>query len=97
MQKKWLRLSPMKRYFYENSFNNTDIECIRYGTSYEETPTSTANDSPCFYTVLLHSSSALPSKRSNETNMTSNKADAIPDELRYCAMETIEQSYPANE
>ncbi|GFW29697.1 reverse transcriptase [Trichonephila clavipes] len=29
--------------------------------------------------------------------MTSNKADAIPEKLKSCALETIEERYPANE
>ncbi|GFY15419.1 reverse transcriptase [Trichonephila clavipes] len=29
--------------------------------------------------------------------MTSNEADAIPEELKSCALETIEERYPANE
>ncbi|GFT39220.1 reverse transcriptase [Trichonephila clavipes] len=40
---------------------------------------------------------ALPSKRHNLTNTTANKADAIPEELKSCALETIEQRYPAKE
>ncbi|GFU18691.1 reverse transcriptase [Trichonephila clavipes] len=40
---------------------------------------------------------ALPSKRLNLTNMKSNKADVIPEELKSCALETIEERYPANE
>ncbi|GFS55910.1 uncharacterized protein TNCV_2924791 [Trichonephila clavipes] len=49
--------------------------------------------------VLLHTHThtatvSLPSKRLDLTNMTSNKADAIPDELKSRALETIEQRYP---
>ncbi|GFT84988.1 reverse transcriptase [Trichonephila clavipes] len=29
--------------------------------------------------------------------MTSNKADAIPEKLKSCTLETIEERYPANE
>ncbi|GFT43681.1 reverse transcriptase [Trichonephila clavipes] len=39
---------------------------------------------------------ALPSKRLNLTNMPSNQVDAIPEELKSCVLETIEQRYPAN-
>ncbi|GFS84967.1 hypothetical protein TNCV_1305781 [Trichonephila clavipes] len=34
---------------------------------------------------------ALPSKRLNLTNMNSNKADTIPEELKFCAQEMIEK------
>ncbi|GFT82284.1 uncharacterized protein TNCV_4650901 [Trichonephila clavipes] len=47
-----------------------------------------------FYSTVA---TALPSKRFNLTNVTSNKADAIPEELKSCALETIEERYPANE
>ncbi|PRD36466.1 UNVERIFIED_CONTAM: hypothetical protein NCL1_08621 [Trichonephila clavipes] len=47
-----------------------------------------------FYSTVA---TALPTKRLNLTNMTSNKADAIPEELKPCTLETIEQRYPANE
>ncbi|GFV98064.1 reverse transcriptase [Trichonephila clavipes] len=47
-----------------------------------------------FYSAVA---TALPSKRRNLTNMTSNKADAIPEELKSCALETIEERYPAND
>ncbi|GFV73250.1 hypothetical protein TNCV_317701 [Trichonephila clavipes] len=57
-------------------------------------PTSPSNDSPCSYTVLLH---ILDCPHSRPNYMTSNKAEAIPDELKSCALETIEQKYPANE
>ncbi|GFS93308.1 uncharacterized protein TNCV_2697671 [Trichonephila clavipes] len=47
-----------------------------------------------FYSTVA---TALPSKRLNLTNMTSNKADAIPEELKSCALETIEERSPENE
>ncbi|GFT81190.1 reverse transcriptase [Trichonephila clavipes] len=47
-----------------------------------------------FYSTVA---TALPSKRLNLINMTSNKAAAIPNELKSCALETTEQRYPANE
>ncbi|GFX84887.1 uncharacterized protein TNCV_4997191 [Trichonephila clavipes] len=46
-----------------------------------------------FYSTVA---TALPSKRFNLTNLTSNKADAIPEELKSCALETIKERYPAN-
>ncbi|GFU10256.1 hypothetical protein TNCV_4588261 [Trichonephila clavipes] len=45
----------------------------------------------------LEIATALPSKRLNLSNMSSNKADAIPEELKSCALETIEKRHPANE
>ncbi|GFV15123.1 hypothetical protein TNCV_3444081 [Trichonephila clavipes] len=36
----------------------------------------------------------FPSKWLNLTNMTSNKADAIPEELKSCALKRIEKRYP---
>ncbi|PRD30466.1 UNVERIFIED_CONTAM: hypothetical protein NCL1_26341 [Trichonephila clavipes] len=72
------------------------------GTSYEETPTSATNDSPCSRRkgssgcVYSTVPTAFPFKRLNLTNLTSNKADAIP-ELKSWALETIEERYPANE
>ncbi|GFW30238.1 reverse transcriptase [Trichonephila clavipes] len=72
---------------------NSRLAC---GTSYEETPTSSNNDSPCSYTVLLRAT-ALTSKQIDLTNMTSNKADDIPEELKSCTLKTIEERYPANE
>ncbi|GFT75626.1 reverse transcriptase [Trichonephila clavipes] len=47
-----------------------------------------------FYTTI---STAFPSKWFNLTNLTSNKADAVPEELKSCALETIQERYPANE
>ncbi|GFW53305.1 uncharacterized protein TNCV_4075261 [Trichonephila clavipes] len=47
-----------------------------------------------FYSTVA---TALPSKRLNLSNMSSNKADAIPEELKSCALETIEKRHPANE
>ncbi|GFU69626.1 uncharacterized protein TNCV_2503461 [Trichonephila clavipes] len=47
-----------------------------------------------FYSTVA---TALPSKRLNLTNLTSNKADAIPEEFKSCALEMIEERYPANE
>ncbi|GFY19608.1 hypothetical protein TNCV_4647801 [Trichonephila clavipes] len=77
---------------------DSDFSSFTCGTSYEETPTSATNDSPCSYTVLLNSRYCpLPSKRLNLTNMTSNKADAISEELKSCTLKTIEERYPAKE
>ncbi|GFX50923.1 reverse transcriptase [Trichonephila clavipes] len=42
-------------------------------------------------------STTIPSKRLNLSSMASNKVDAIPEELKYCALETIEESYSENE
>ncbi|GFW62867.1 reverse transcriptase [Trichonephila clavipes] len=47
-----------------------------------------------FYSTVT---TALPSKRLNLTNMTANKANAIPEELISCTLKTIEERYPANE
>ncbi|GFU59302.1 hypothetical protein TNCV_4198241 [Trichonephila clavipes] len=41
-----------------------------------------------FYSIVT---TALPSKRLYLINLTSNKADAILDELKSCALETIYQ------
>ncbi|GFU85766.1 uncharacterized protein TNCV_1791221 [Trichonephila clavipes] len=54
----------------------------------------THRDPMQFYCTVT---TALPSKRLNLTNMTSNKADAIPEKLKFCVPETIEERYPANE
>ncbi|GFW24154.1 uncharacterized protein TNCV_1847131 [Trichonephila clavipes] len=47
-----------------------------------------------FYSTFTTS---FPSKQLNLTNMISNKADAVPEELKSCALETIKERYPANE
>lgn len=47
----------------------------------------------CYSTVAL----ALPLIRLDLINLASNRAEAIPDELKSCALETIELRYPANE
>ncbi|GFT42186.1 uncharacterized protein TNCV_1008611 [Trichonephila clavipes] len=47
-----------------------------------------------FYSTVT---TTLPSKQLNLINITSNKADAIPDELKSYTLERIEQRYPANE
>ncbi|GFS96318.1 reverse transcriptase [Trichonephila clavipes] len=47
-----------------------------------------------FYSTVT---TTLPSKRLKLTNMTSNKADVIPEELKSCPLETIEERYPLNE
>lgn len=47
----------------------------------------------CYNTVAI----ALPTYRLDLINLTANKSDAIPDELKACALDTIEQRYPPNE
>ncbi|GFV69196.1 reverse transcriptase [Trichonephila clavipes] len=47
-----------------------------------------------FYSAIA---TALPSKRLNLNNLTSNKADALPEELKSCALKTIKQRYSVNE
>ncbi|GFS67902.1 reverse transcriptase [Trichonephila clavipes] len=51
------------------------------------------------YPIQLYSTvaTALPSKRLNLTNKISNKADAIPEELKSSALEMIQQRYPVND
>ncbi|GFV24802.1 hypothetical protein TNCV_882701 [Trichonephila clavipes] len=74
---------------------DSDFSSFTCGTSYEEAATSATNDSPCSYIVLLHSR-YCPSIQTAQPNLTLNKADAIPEELKSCALETIEERYPAN-
>ncbi|GFS90041.1 hypothetical protein TNCV_507461 [Trichonephila clavipes] len=76
--------------------SNTELQdsdfAFACGTLYEEIPTTTTDDSPCPYTVLLYSHNRpLPSKRLDLINLTSNKAETIPDELKSSALETIKQ------
>ncbi|GFY26147.1 hypothetical protein TNCV_354631 [Trichonephila clavipes] len=75
-----------------------DFSAFPLGTCYEETPTSATNETRHaliqFYSTVA---TAPPSKWINLTNMTSNKADAIPEELKSCVLKTIEQRYSANE
>ncbi|GFT75446.1 uncharacterized protein TNCV_3394321 [Trichonephila clavipes] len=47
-----------------------------------------------FYSAVT---TAGPSKPRSIINMISNKADIIPEVLKYFTLETIEQIYPANE
>ncbi|GFS62474.1 histone-lysine N-methyltransferase SETMAR [Trichonephila clavipes] len=87
----------------DSHVQRSDFSSFTSGTSYEETPTSATNDSPCSRRkgssgcVYSTVPTAFPFKRFNLTNLTSNKADAIPEELKSWALETIEERYPANE
>ncbi|GFT86444.1 uncharacterized protein TNCV_3259431 [Trichonephila clavipes] len=70
---------------------------LRSGTSYEEIPTYGTNDSSYALIQLYSTITTAPSKLLDFFNMTSNKTEVIPDELKSCPLETIEQRYPTNE
>ncbi|GFT23410.1 uncharacterized protein TNCV_2016721 [Trichonephila clavipes] len=92
------RLQVLKRVQMCNTETQDSNFSFTCGTSYEEVLNSATNDSPCV-PIQFYSTVAItfPSKRLNLINMTSNKVDVIPDELKSCELETIEQRYATNE